>query len=466
MTLAGAILLFFALQWGLSAAGFIINLPLTGAQTVLALGLTCLYLMRRPRPRTAICQFLAVFTLSLLIQLPFQDYSWDGNSYHYDALSQLIAGWNPFGQPLPIRAMWPEWLAYFSKGTWYTTASMQALTGLLNVTKYGSLLLLVPPVLIAYEVWKNTLWAILWGFSPIGVSQVFTKYVDGQLGAVLAAVIALCCIPKEKWRLGGWMIWVSSIILLVNLKLTGALYGAILMGGLTVYWTFTEGRVAQFTIRRLWGASLIGGGVAVLIGFNPYITQYAYHTLMHRAPFYPITYDQLTSIDYNTPVDLRGKSFFEKGIRSIFSEPGQGLNESLRWQLPFFSNMDRLRQYAYPDVRIAGMGPWFGGAILLTLAVIFLIGRRFSGVIGVLLILLTVSIVTNPELWWARYVPQLWLIPCLVAFEGHRVANAREKWLTRALIGALAINLILVSGSMLIEQVNFNLIRMPLPWVY
>jgi hypothetical protein len=86
----------------------------------------------------------------------------------------------------------------------------------------------------------------------------------------------------------------------------------------------------------------------------------------------------------------------------------------------FFSKSDT-GVFVYTDVRVGGFGPLFSGICLLTLIIIILITYychknyiTVNNYILFLCFLIFLTVIINPESWWARYVPQLWLIPLLI----------------------------------------------------
>ena len=53
---------------------------------------------------------------------------------------------------------------------------------------------------------------------------------------------------------------------------------------------------------------------------------------------------------------------------------------------------------------------------------------------------LLLSALLNPEAWWARFAPQLWLVPTVVALAAAHATAAPTRWASRVLIGVLIIN--------------------------
>ncbi len=125
-------------------------------------------------------------------------------------------------------------------------------------------------------------------------------------------------------------------------------------------------------------------------------------------------------------------------------------------KIPFTVSSKELRPFSEPDVAIAGFGPLFGGALLVTVLVLLLLMRinltRALILAGVLAVLL-VSVLINPAAWWARYVPQLWAVPLLCAFVGLGVDKMKwVKGVSWALVAILAVNVGLVARSYVNSQ--------------
>jgi hypothetical protein len=79
------------------------------------------------------------------------------------------------------------------------------------------------------------------------------------------------------------------------------------------------------------------------------------------------------------------------------------------------------------DARIAGFGPLFSGALVTALAAVFrlLTLRDWDKKMAYPALMVAAAVlfvVFFPENWWARYVPQLWLVPAIIA----AVAISRE----------------------------------------
>jgi hypothetical protein len=79
------------------------------------------------------------------------------------------------------------------------------------------------------------------------------------------------------------------------------------------------------------------------------------------------------------------------------------------------------------DLRIGGFGPLFGLMLLLTLILWLLpVGATTDRApFAALAIGIIVATLLNPEAWWARYAPQLWLLPVVVTAACFRARYGR-----------------------------------------
>ncbi len=55
------------------------------------------------------------------------------------------------------------------------------------------------------------------------------------------------------------------------------------------------------------------------------------------------------------------------------------------------------------------------------------------------------SVVINPEAWWARYVTQLWFVPCCIAAMAWSSPLREIRRLGTVLVAILAVNICLIS---------------------
>src|SRR6185503_16830690 len=91
-------------------------------------------------------------------------------------------------------------------------------------------------------------------------------------------------------------------------------------------------------------------------------------------------------------------------------------------KLPFTFKLHEWIVFKSHDVRMGGMGPLWGGILLLdivafiSIIILFWKNKKLLCLYLLLSFFLIATIVVNPECWYMRYVPQAWLLPCVSVF--------------------------------------------------
>lgn len=170
----------------------------------------------------------------------------------------------------------------------------------------------------------------------------------------------------------------------------------------------------------------------VLWGYNPYIM----NTIHRHQPFYPVLgsakYPSLIAQGkegielYETPKNLLGRNRLVRFAYATFGRPGNqpyviGENAPLMW--PFTARWADLYAYTYHETRVAGFGPCFSGAILLSLGLGVRLLVTQPGMRAPLVLIvgtIVASLLISVHIWWARYGPQFWLlalVPLVFTFK-------------------------------------------------
>lgn len=452
----------------LAALGFMVGLSLNVFWVLLAAGGVGVYLWQglpacpeaaiwRRRWLTLWGSVLLLTAIGALGTGWFYDISYDGQTYHQEAVKQLGAGWNPVHEYISRDVSIPSILLnHYAKGPWIYAAAFQQLTGWIETAKVFNWLLLLSSWLLAWAACREAgrfserqaaSYSLLAALNPVSLYQSLTFYIDGQLGSLL---LCLAAVLYAYLRSGSRQSMFSIIVvvgLLVNVKFTGVVY-AVAAFGVTAAWLYGLKRWGEW--RRLAKVS-IGSlllGVAVL-GYNPYVT----NTLYYGHPFYPLygagakNMDIMTS---NSPQGFMQMNPLHKMVVATFSASNNQFDSRPpQLKLPLQFSLAELRPFVYgADIRIGGFGPWFSGGVvasLLCAALVWRSGQRQlrAGVLLAGSIMLTVLV--NPEAWWARYAPQWW---CAVVLTGL-VAAADLRPLVRRLGQGLAVicavNILMVS---------------------
>jgi len=278
--------------------------------------------------------------------------------------------------------------------------------------------------------------------SPVSICQAFTYYVDGQLSSLLTTAFSLLILLDRRPNRVLMAVLALVVVLIINVKLNGAIYIGIIALGYWAWYAF-----ARRPRRGELGAWLMAGGVigGCFIGFDPYISQF--FTRLYASGYRFLFTDWLSFLEIypDFPPNFATMGRFQKLFVSLFSKSEFEFFSPPKFsqlKLPFTLSIDELRVFWVPDVRTGGFGPLFSGALVLSLAIVVIAAWKYRDVlknsIGVLVLaaLVIVSGFPNPEMWWARYAPQFWALPSLVALVGIRAG-------TRAGLGWVAVLLFL-----------------------
>jgi hypothetical protein len=406
----------------------------------------------------------AVFLLGIYVSGKIYDLSWDGQAYHQEAIIQLANGWNPFhDQPLPIAS--GIWINHYAKGPWIASASLYILTGHIEQGKVFNILLIVSSFFLCLSALsahysrgapEPVLFSALAACNPIAILQSSTFYIDGQLSSMLIIILSLLYLIIKSPDVFLALALILGVIIAVNIKFTALAY--ILALGLPVllYLLLAKKWRPFKLIASSLGIGLIAG--LLFVGFNPYVT----NTVSNGNPFYPLAGPHAVNImTANSPADFQTMNRFEKLFVSTFAETenASGLR-SAHWKWPFTVSREELKAI-WLDTRIAGFGPLFGGAVLLSLillATAWPLDKKKTLAYSCIGLLIICSALVNSEAWWARYAPQLWLLPVLCAILGLALNSKPQGILGLAIVLVLSLNLYTVSASYFERQSKENVI--------
>ncbi|GEB33615.1 MULTISPECIES: hypothetical protein [Brevibacillus] len=487
----GATLLFFIASIVLvTSTFFLLGIPVTAVSfwlSVLA-ALVCLLAMtatfvplRRPTWLVALLAGLAiVIGGGWYISANTFDLSFDGQTYHQEAIILLTNGWNPVhdapilkppGKPIEemdnkeILSAFHLWINHYAKGPWMLDAVMYKVTNQIEVGKIFNLLLMAASFFLSLAALRTAfpakkglavVLAILAACNPVVVSQATSFYIDGQLGSLVLIICALGYLLLKRYHTWTMLALCSALMLLAQIKFTALVYAVLLGGALLVLFFFCDRQKRWKTVLAWLAASLVI--TVVVVGYNPYVT----NTLAKGHPFYPLAgkgaVDIMTS---NSPHDFKDINSLSKLGISLFAQSeniATPKETTLKW--PFTFSEQELKVFLAPDVRVAGFGPWFGGAVLLAFLIVLalLFGRERRKALPLLVasIILLITVLINPESWWARYVPQLWLIPLLVTLAGWDAQAALTRYGSRILLAVMLVNMLLVGSAHMLGQRSIN----------
>jgi len=230
---------------------------------------------------------------------------------------------------------------------------------------------------------------------------------------------------------------------LANLKFPAMVY-VVVMGATTlvlVAWK-ARGRLREATAVMAAAAAAL----TLIEGINPYLT----NTIAHGHPAYPAAGpDALPQAVHFDPA-FAAQPRLVQVVRALMSQSSDQDEQPPRLKFPLSVHRSEIAAFGTVDTRIGGLGPLFGGALLIAGALVaFAAVKRRPGALVLALVTLGIflSTLTIPFGYYSRYAPQLWLaaIPALLTDELRGAA-------TRALATLLVVNTLLVAGASLGTQ--------------
>ena len=412
---------------------------------------------------------LILLASSLLLSAFFYDLSWDGQWYHQSAIISIAHDWSPLSEPMRPVGHSELWLRHYAKGPWYAAATIFATTGGVELGKCINWLILLAAFFGTLAACLNGGWrrsralaiAAVVAINPVAVSELTTFLVDGVMASSLILTVVATVTALRQPRPAVIATGIAAAIVCINAKFNGLIYLCFLLAAVGL-WSLFKAR------RSLAHLAYIAGGTLVLgtcfWGYNPYVT----NTLYRHQPFYPIlgsaNYPSLTeqgndgNEKYETPKNMVGRPLPMRYLYSVFGRPGnqpyrEGKNASLMW--PFTASLHDLYSYTFQDPRVAALGPYFSGCLVLSFALgvwlLFKLDTSSRWMLVLASATIIASLLISKHSWWPRYGPQLWLLPVIpMVFALREGASRLQVRLTWALLALLLFN------AGIVATVRFN----------
>lgn len=421
---------------------------------------------------------LALFAISILVNAPIYDISYDGQTYQQEAVIQLSNGWNPVYQNLANDVIGGDskWINYYPKSSWINESYIYLLTHAERTAKALNIVLLVVSIVLLYVAFVDTgllsrfdAWvvSILLGCNPVSFNQIFSFYVDGQLMSLMLCICAAGMIMYAGKRRWGFVPLLLAIPSFVNLKFTGVVDVILLL--FIIVLALWMKRLELAALKALAGGAVAVAIGVLVIGASPYIT----NTVRYGAPFYPLYGPNAIDLKpYNVPGNFLNKSSPEILFLSMFTRSGdlKEAGTTAPYKVPFTYSQSELTPFEYPDPVEGGFGPLFGGAVILaavTLMIYYGWARRqtrredgstkyrrmFWGAAWLMLAAIA-SCVANPISSLARYVPQAYLIvviPIILFLATRRVWSHVTAYV---LIALLTFNSVLIGSTYVVYNLQ------------
>jgi hypothetical protein len=398
----------------------------------------------------------------------FFDFSGDGQEYHLPAILALAGGWNPF-----MDTRLAEWnpafkeaitsgiyVQHYSKGAWILAAATYRATGLLEGAKMWNLLYPLAVFLLSVITLRRLALGRFLSFglaavvalNPVILYQFDSFYVDGQLASMYTLVILVSLEYLRRPASYKLLLIILCLVVLANLKFTGLVYGGLLVVGISGLAWLLKMREG---LKRYTLATSVAMVMAVTwAGYQPYIT----NTLQQGHPFYPaLGREDGRNVQWHTASpEFLAMNRVEKLVRSLFAS-SSGDMEIPQFKMPLSLDRQEIYTYFTADVKYGGFGPMFGGVLILLLLMLpFLLSAGAPVAPVALGVMVVLTALPNPEAWWARLSPQIWLLAPLLILPA---AYVKLAWIRRfgfAVMILLLMNVAVIVAAHLGRSIQKN----------
>jgi hypothetical protein len=399
---------------------------------------------------------LSLFTLliiffSVALSSKFYDTSSDGSKYHQDIILTLTdEGWNPIKSYNPPVKRFPgteTWIKHYAKGSEILASSIYIITDNIESSKAFSILFVFATFFSVYYLLVESLQvdrkysfliALTISMNPVSSYQTLSFYVDGIISSLfILSVVFLILYVRNRNKLY-LLLFLLNIVLLSSIKFTSLFYAVLLSIVLLFFLMFKKTSIKEILKDAI--TILVVGIIAVfIVNYNPYSLNF----LNEGNPLYPIFgKNSLDVISTQYPEGHEELIPLERFISSHFIlEAKEG---DISFRFPLRLSEDFYIFFQAVDFRKGGFGPFYMEISIITILLFgaLLFGRHIDFKSKFLLIissaLLFLSVLVIPMSWWARFVPQLYiinLIPLIFVFK-----DKKNSYLGRLLLTLLMLN--------------------------
>lgn len=434
-----------------SSIGFIVKVSIMQGYFYASLVLSLFALLfRNPHKiKSLVCYALFAF-VAVFMAFYVYDYSWDGRAYHQIGIFYLANGWNPIYEEMQeMTHLSPFlshsiWIEHYLKFAEITQSCVYKAIGFIESGKiinwiftFGAFLYGIATLSkLRFLNAKMAIWlSFLAVFSPVVMTQISTYYLDGLLGVALVFVVLAILdleLESKRYKYG---IFILALLATASIKLTGVAYAGFIGIAFLCYKLYRK----QFCeAKNVFFSGAIALVLIIAFNVNPLVN----NQIQHGHFGYPLMgKDKIDIITSQQPQNFNDNNRFEKIFKSLFGKTQNILSSgNSELKIPFIKYKGE--SLSDPDVRVAGFGYFFSG-ILLLCAILMLLNLKgfmqrafifyFALILG--------SCLINPELWWARYVPQMWLLPfTIIIFSFKLSLNRISHYLRNATIFFLALS--------------------------
>lgn len=380
--------------------GWYSNTNLTGYSFLIALGLSLIYCYNKTKSISNLCFLFLIVLVSVILNGYIYDNSYDCSQYHYPISVLLAHGWNPLDLTSysSINSTETPWVVPYPKVIEIIGANLFALTKNINSIKSINLIFFIITFIFSYDFLKHTLktkWPLaitfVIMFNPVVGTQLFTGYIDQYIYYYL--VISICILVKIGFKneRNDYFILYLITVLAIGTKLNAFFFqGLTLLFAVIWYGYLKKWKI----VKLILFTGLFSLITSLFIFYHPYITNYLYF----GNSFYPLIGENAIDImSFNTPKLYLDHNRFYNFIQSLIYS--------------WFST-DRGLFVTY-DQRVCGFTIWMLPLLILSFLSLILKWDNWSKLSKYLFLIILLSCFIFEQTWWARYIPQLWLLPVI-----------------------------------------------------
>lgn len=424
----------------LTAVGFVFGLSINLSYILIAVFSAIYAPMKicKSKPKETLISLISVVILVLLsgyISDRIMDMSYDGQWYHQTGIIFLKKGWNPIyvtaetflhkNWNVEINGLdyvnsYPKFAEIVAANIFYLTENIELgkMLNFLSLTMLGFYTFYT----LKKQLFKNNMGfavviSLLMVINPVAIAQMHTFYVDNLVYVYfMLMLLTLINIEYSDFKdKTAWLIFSMSAVILANIKLVGLVYTAEILLFYALYRHYLK---KKDTVKTLKKSYLVIGILMLVCSINPYFTNIA----QNKHILYPAISADI--MEHNMPSELHNKSMPYKLFMSTFSKVDNSFSEfkyadnKLELKIPFTIKKEEMIPLKFWDVRQSGFGVFWSGILLLSVLLSFFIkykNKKDKNTYLMTFGILTLSVLLNPENWWARYVPQFYAIPVFVA---------------------------------------------------
>lgn len=431
--------------------GLVVNIGLVRVAFPLMVATTAWVALRRFGANTAtVAGFVAIVFGAAVVGTQFLDPSSDGNSYHRSAALCLADGWNPIwgekcGRPWTDDYPMLSWIYAAAQSFW--SGSTESGMSINLVVSAGNGL---TSAWIGRRLGLAFLPAVMLGIvmvlNPVNMTQMWSSYVDGLTGSYFSvAILAVAGLASPRVRFDDrsvHAIVAVCLVALVSLKFSGLVYAGVAFVGAAVFTLHGARRsnvLALARIKMIAVPYFVAGAATLIISFSPYVR----NVIEGEHPLHPVLGEEQASFVEKTSrlACFESTSRFEQPFLAMLYPTSANALRCVSGQ-PFRSDwspdalVSDFDNLSVGDWRLSGFGPLMPLHVAVGLAlaaVVALYGatRRRIDVVGPIAAVLALTLFSTwliePN-WWARYVPQLWMLGALPILG----ASVSRRWFVTA----------------------------------